>query len=76
MPKARQYSLNAFEVNSLALSILIAFMLFFGKLARNRMIWAISFAKAWFHVDYRHMWFHRVEASISTMKYLKGPDRG
>jgi hypothetical protein len=51
-------------------------MLFSGKLARNQIIWAMNFAKAWFRVDSRHTWLHLVEASIRTMKYLKGPDRG
>ena len=40
------------------------------------MIWAINFAKAWFLVDKRYTWDHLVEASIKTMKYLNGPDRG
>jgi hypothetical protein len=30
----------------------------------------------WFRVDNRHTWLHLVEASIRTIKYLKGPDRG
>src|SRR5512141_755553 len=47
-----------------------------GKLAFSLMIWAISFGKAWFLVDNRSTWLHLVEASISTMKYLNGPDRG
>ena len=47
-----------------------------GKFALSLIIWAISFEKAWFLVDNRSTWHHLVDASISTMKYLKGPDRG
>jgi hypothetical protein len=33
---------------------------------------AIILAKAWFHIDNRHMCDHQVDASINTMKYLNG----
>jgi hypothetical protein len=64
------------EVNSPALSILIVLMRFSRKLARNWMIWAISFAKAWFRVDSKHMWLHLIEVSIRTIKYLNAPIGG
>jgi hypothetical protein len=47
-----------------------------GKLALNLITCAISFEKAWFLVDNRSTWLHLVDASISTIKYLNGPDRG
>lgn len=36
----------------------------------------IILANAWFRVDRRHTCDHRVDASIRTMKYQKGPDNG
>jgi hypothetical protein len=40
------------------------------------MICEINFAKAWFLVDNRQTLEHFEEASMSTMKYLNGPERG
>lgn len=40
------------------------------------MICEINFAKSWFRFDSRHTCDHFEEASMSTMKYLNGPDRG
>ena len=40
------------------------------------MICAINFAKAWFRVDNRHTWNHHMDATIRTIKYLNGPDKG
>jgi hypothetical protein len=30
----------------------------------------------WSHVESKHMWGHRVDASTKTMKYLNGPNNG
>jgi len=40
------------------------------------MICEINFAKAWFLVDSRQTLDHLEEASMSTMKYRNGPERG
>jgi hypothetical protein len=36
----------------------------------------INLAKVRLHVDSKHTWDHFVDASIRTMKYLKGPHNG
>jgi hypothetical protein len=47
-----------------------------GKLDLSQNIWAMSLEKAWFLMDNRSTYLHLVDASINTMKYLNGPDRG
>jgi hypothetical protein len=36
----------------------------------------INLAKVWLHVESKYTWAHLVDASIKTMKYLKGPHNG
>jgi hypothetical protein len=50
----------------------------------NRIVYSYTFnpmlrillAKAWLHVDSKHMWDHLIDVSTRTMKYLNGPDNG
>jgi hypothetical protein len=65
--------LNAHDENSVALSNQIDCIRCLGKFAFSLMTNAIILAKAWFHVNNRHMCDHRVDASINTMKYLNDP---
>jgi hypothetical protein len=65
--------LNARDENSAALSNRIDCIRYSGKFAFSLITCAIILAKAWFHVNNRHACDHRVDVSISTMKYLNGP---
>ena len=68
--------IKAFEVNSSALSILMDFTWWSGKIFLILIIYEISFTKAWFLVDNKHTCDHSEEASMSTIKYINDPYRG
>ena len=68
--------MNAWNVNSPALSKQIFYIGWSGNYACNLIIWVSILANAVFLVESRQTCDHLVDASINSIKYLNGPQGG